>query len=222
MTYHAAAAPLPGQGKRKGGAITFWIGLVILVASLALAVVTGLMSYNAIREAVDEAEGFSGDTAITLQAGDERTIYQVEEGNQQAECVVTGPDGQELTLTRGAALSASSNGTSYVDVGSFTAEVDGEHQIACEGPRTLVGPALDVRGAIGGFFGVFAGIGGAFLGGILALVGAIIWFVGRSESKRALRSGPGGGYGYGSGGYQQGGYRAPQGPPPPPPPPSNR
>lgn len=202
MSYQAAA-PLPGRGKRKGGAITFWIGAVLLVVSVAVAVVTGVMTFNTVQDAVDQAESISGDTTLTLQAGDKRTIYQVDQGTEQAECTVTGPDGQQVPLRQGAEVNASQNNTSYSSVADFTATESGDYQVSCEGPRTLVGPTLDVRGAVGGVFGLAAGIGGAFLGLIIALIGAIIWFVGRGESKRALQYR----YGPGPGGYGQGGYR---------------
>ncbi|MCK0111656.1 hypothetical protein MWU75_05840 [Ornithinimicrobium sp. F0845] len=227
--------PLPGHGKRKGGAITFWIGIAIGLVSLALAIVLGMTSFRAITEAVQDAQPTNGDITVSLQAGDERTIYQVEEGAEQATCTVTGPDGQELSINRGADISGTSGDTTYVNVGNFTAAESGDHHIVCEGPRTLVGPALDIAGAVGGFLGVLAGIGGMMLGGLLVIVGAILWFIGRGESKRAMAAGPGG-YGYPQGGYQggyqpggyqqggdqqagyqQGGYQ--QGNPPPPPPP---
>ncbi|WP_202878793.1 hypothetical protein [Ornithinimicrobium ciconiae] len=242
------AGPLPGRGKRKGGAVTFWIGVVLGLGSLALAIITGLASFNAISTAVEEALPIDGERTVSLQAGDERTIYQVEQGSENARCTVTGPDGEELNLSRTTEIEGTSGDTTYVNVGNFTAEQAGEHTVACEGPRTLVGPALNVAGTIGGIFGVLAGIGGMILGGVLAIIGAIIWFIGRGESKRALTAGPPGGYGgypqgggYQQGGYQQGGY--PQGggyqqggdqqggyqqggyqggPPPPPPPPSGQ
>lgn len=201
MSFVAGAEP--GRGKRKAGAITFWIGMAIGVASLALAIITGMASFNAITEAVAEAESMDGDTTVTLQAGDERTIYQVEQGTEQAVCTVTGPDGEQLSLSRNADLEGTSNGTTYVNVGSFTAQESGDHLIACEGPRTLIGPSLDVAGAVGGFLGVLAGIGGMLLGGLLVIIGAILWFIGRGESKRAMTHGSGG---YGSGGYGPGGY----------------
>ncbi|USQ75504.1 hypothetical protein [Ornithinimicrobium cryptoxanthini] len=240
-----AAGSEPGRGKRRAGAITFWVGIAIGIASLALAIITGLASFNAITEAVSEAEPINGERSVTLQAGDERTIYQVEQGTEQATCTVTGPDGQQLSLTRNADLQGTSGDTTYVSVGSFTAQESGEHQIACEGPRTLIGPSLNVAGAVGGIFGVLAGIGGMLLGGLLVIIGAILWFIGRGESKRAMSGGPGdygqGGYGQGGdgrGGYQQGGYQGGyqqggyqqggyqqggyQGGPPPPPPPSGQ
>ena len=141
---------------------------------------------------------------------------------EAARCTVTGPDGQQLSLSRTSDIEGTSGDTTYVNVGNFTAEQSGEHVIACEGPRTLVGPALNVAGTLGGIFGVLAGIGGMMLGAVLAIIGAILWFLGRSESKRAAMAGPtgfGGGYppgGYPQGGYQQGGYG--DRPPPPPPP----
>ncbi|USQ79048.1 hypothetical protein [Ornithinimicrobium faecis] len=208
------AGPLPGHGKRRTGAITFWIGIVIGLGSLALAIITGMMSFNAISDAVSDATPIDGSKSITLQAGDERTIYQVEQGSEEAVCTVTGPDGQELSLSRNSTVEGTSGDTTYVNVGNFTADQAGEHQVACEGPRTLIGPSLDVAGTIGGIFGVLAGIGGILVGGLLVIIGAILWFLGRGERKRALTGGPGG---YGQGSYQQGGY---QGGPPPPPPPS--
>ena len=137
----------PGRGKRRAGAITFWVGIAIGIASLVLAIITGMASFNAITEAVSEAEPINGERSVTLQAGDERTIYQVEQGTEQAICTVTGPDGQQLSLTRGADLQGTSGDTTYVNVGSFTAQESGEHQLACEGPRTLIGPSLNVAGA---------------------------------------------------------------------------
>lgn len=211
------AGPLPGHGKRRGGAITFWIGVVIGLASLALAIVTGMASFNAISDAVSEATPIDGSKSITLDEGEERTIYQVEQGGEEAVCTVTGPDGQELSLSSNSTVEGTSGDTTYVSLGNFTAEQSGAHEVTCEGPRTLIGPSLDVAGTVGGIFGVLAGIGGILLGGLIAIVGAILWFLGRGESKRALTAGPGGygSGGYGSGGYGQGNYQ--QGSPPPPP-----
>lgn len=205
---------LPGRGKRKGGAITFWVGVVLGLASLALAIITGLASFNSISDAVSDASPIDGERSISLQAGDERTIYQVEQGSEAASCTVTGPDGQQLSLSRTSEIEGTTGDTTYVNVGNFTAEQSGEHLVACEGPRTLVGPALDVASTVGGIFGVLAGIGGIFLGAVLAIIGAIVWFIGRGESKRAALAGPTGfGGPYPPGGYPpQGGYQ--QGGPP--------
>lgn len=218
----ATRRPLPGRGKRRGGAITFWIGLVIALVSVLLAGVLGWRAYEEISTVVDQAEPVEGPTTVTLQQGEAREIYQVEQGVEQADCTVTGPDGQQVPVERTQTIEGSTGEESFFNVGGFQAEQGGDYVVECTGPQTFVGPRIDLFATVGSVFGVVGGLFGLGLGLVLMLVGAILWFVGRSADKRAAL-GPRSDEGYGPGGpgYQQG-YGPPRGGPPgygPPPPP---
>lgn len=187
------SSTLPGSRKRKTGAILLWIGAGVLVLSLAMGAVSGWQLYRTF-QAIEGSEPIDGSTTVTLDVGEERTIYRVDQGGASAECVVTGPDGEELALSRDGEVTGTRGETTYVNVGTFTAQSSGAHEVACEGARTLLGPSIDVRWAVGGVFAVIAAIGGVLIAGLLLTVGLIVWLLGRRESREAAARGYGLGY----------------------------
>ncbi|WP_194288684.1 hypothetical protein [Ornithinicoccus halotolerans] len=210
---------LPGRGKRRGGAITFWTGVVIALISTVLTALLGWRTYDEVTTLVEQAEPVEGSTTVTLQEGEAREIYQLEQGQERAECTVTGPDGQDLPLRRTSTIEGSDGQESYFNLGGFEAGQSGDHVVECAGPPTFVGPPLDVFGTVGSVLGVVGGLFGVGLGVVLMIVGAIIYLVGRNQDKRAVTSPQGGG----GPGYRPsgGGYPPPPGGPgyrPPPPP----
>ncbi|MGI8949488.1 MAG: hypothetical protein ACR2FV_16240 [Ornithinimicrobium sp.] len=200
---------------RRFGAVLFWLGLVILIAGAAIGWFGGTRAVEAVRTTVDEAGPMPGSAAtVQLEEGDRRTIYeQTQSDIPSASCQVIGPDGGALELSRSAEVSGSLGETSYINVGEFEAATSGTHTVTCTGATTLIGPSLDFSSLGAGALGVLGGILGAGLGLLMMLIGAILWFVGRSKD-RDRRTGQGS-QGYGSGSYDGG-----HGGRPPPPPPS--
>ncbi|CAN5437459.1 hypothetical protein BH23ACT6_BH23ACT6_03130 [soil metagenome] len=186
--------PYPGHMKRVG-AIMFWLGLVLIIASVVVGVVGGLRAADAISTAVEEAAPMpGGSSTVQLAEDDQRTIYeQGQSGVSVADCVVLGPSGQPVPLSRDTDQSGSLGDISYVNVGSFEAAGAGTYEVTCTGALTLIGPSLDFEAVGTGAIGVVGGVLGAGLGVLLALAGAILWFVGRSRNTKATTGGPYGG-----------------------------
>lgn len=206
---------------KRIGAVLFWVGLVITIVSVAVAIFSGIRAVDTVTTAVDKAAPMpNGSATVQLQEGDKRTIYEQAsyedsaQGTSSAVCEVSDPDGNAVDLSTSTDLSGSDGDVSVVGVGSFEASQTGAYQVECTGATTLIGPSLDFGELGSGALGVLGGILGAGLGLLLLVLGAVLWFVGRSRAKKAA-AGPGGPYGsggYNTGGYNTGGY----GPPPPP------
>lgn len=166
----------------------------------------------------------NGSTSVSMEEGELRTIYGAsEQDTDSATCEVTDPDGQAVSV-QPATNFGDFEDVSPMEVGSFESTSAGVYQVECTGGATLMGPAVDLGALTSGIVGTLAGLLGVGLGGLLLVIGAVLWFIGRSKAKKAAQ---GGSYGSG-GGYSQGGYsqNAPQpggyGSAPPPPGPNQQ
>jgi hypothetical protein len=195
MSY--SSAPLPGRGLRRWGGALFWIGLALGVVSLIATVISGVgLARNA--EGLEDSRAIIGPTTVTLQAGEVRGIVQESTESPVPDCSVTGPDGSEVPLRGSGDLSSEWGVAGFLVVADFEAAQGGEHTVDCQGSAATLIPPVGLEGLLGGAFVAFAGVIGMGLGVTLALLGAVLWLIGRSQSKNAVR---------GPAGYQ--------GPPPP-------
>ncbi len=218
---------------KRFGAILFWLGLVITIIGVAVSVFGGSRAFNAVSSVVDDATVMPpGGAAVQMDEGETRTIFEQTDSEQAtAVCQVSGPNGEQVPLDASSGLSGSLGDISYAEVGDFAAAQGGTYQVQCEGGgTTLISPAVDF-GTVGtGALGLIGGILGVGLGLLLMLIGAVLWFIGRSKAKK-VAEGPT----YGNGGYNTAppppasGSGSPYGSPeqsrggstPPPPPPSD-
>ena len=221
---------------KRFGAILFWLGLVITVIGVAVSVFGGSRAFNAVSSVVDEATVIpAGGAAVQMEEGETRTIFeQTDRDVATAVCQVTGPNGEAVSINASSGLSGSLGDVSYAEVGDFDAAQSGTYQVQCAGGgTTLISPAVDF-GTVGtGALGLIGGILGVGLGLLLMLIGAVLWFIGRSKAKKAA-DGPTYGGNYGNSGYNTAppppgsgsppSYGSPEqnrgGSTPPPPPPS--
>lgn len=199
---------------KRFGAIFFWLGLVITIIGVAVSIFGGSRAVNAISSVVDDAAAMPGGSAVVqMDEGEVRSIIeQTDSPAATAVCQVTGPNGEDVALDTTAGLNGSLGDVAYVEVGDFEAVQAGAHEVQCVGGTTLISPAVDF-GTLGtGALGLIGGILGVGLGLLLMLIGAILWFIGRSKAKNAA----GGSMGestYNAGNQGPGAY----GNPPPPP-----
>ncbi len=197
---------------KRFGAILFWLGLVITIIGVAVSIFGGSRAFNAVTDVVDDAAVMPGGTAtVQMEVGEQRSIIeQTDSTVATAVCQVTGPGGEDIPLNVTSGMSGSLADTSYVEVGDFEAAETGAHEVQCVGGgTTLISPAIDF-GTLGtGALGLIGGILGVGLGLLLMLIGAILWFIGRSKAKNAAA----GGGTYHPGNQGPGAY----GNPPPPP-----
>ncbi len=111
---------------------------------------------------------------------------------------MNGPTGEEVQLDVSSGLSGSLGDVAYVAVGDFDAAQTGSYQVQCVGGgTTLISPAVDFGTVGGGALGLLGGILGVGLGLLMMLIGAVLWFIGRSQAKKAA-GGPMGGGNYGT------------------------
>ena len=236
----------PGSGQKRAGAIMFWLGVVIGLASIAAIVIGGFATARTVTDAIDSSEPMPGGTATrTMSAGDTISLYQTSGANGAVSCQVTAPDGSTSDVSSSVDASGEFNGDTFDLVGTVTAQTSGEHVFLCTGGETVIGPSIGIA-EFGGAFAVLGGFLGLLLAGLIGIIGMILWFLGRSKVKQATQ-GPGQQYGgppppgaqppYGEGpqppygqpqppyGQPQPPYGQPQPPygqnPPPPPPPSS-
>ncbi|MGB5952468.1 MAG: hypothetical protein WBG57_08160 [Ornithinimicrobium sp.] len=203
---------------KRFGAILFWVGVMLCIVSIAVAAFAGFRAADAIQTAIDEAVPMpGGSSTLQLDEGDERTIYeQSQSGIPSARCSATGPGDAAVPINRTSDQSGTLGDVTYTNVGSITAGEPGTYTVTCTGAITLIGPSLNIEAVGTGIVGVVGGILGGVLGGSLAIVGVILWFIGRSRAKAAAQS-----YGnspppgtYSGSPFPAGTY---QGSPPPPP-----
>ncbi len=197
---------------KRIGAILFWLGLVIAIAGVVATVIFGARAVGTLSDGVESAGPMTnGSTTVTMDEGELRTIYGASsQDSQTATCEVTGPDGQDVAVKPATAFVELAD-VPVREVGSFESASAGEYQVECSGGATLIGPAVDLGQLTSGAVGLVIGVLAIGLGGLLLLVGAVLWFIGRSKAKKAAEGG------YNQGAYNQGGY-----PSPPPPPGSNQ
>lgn len=196
---------------KRWGAVVFWVGVVVLVVGVAAAVWGGTRAFTSVTSAVESASSMPGGMgSIELEEAEEATVYQKTSSvDPTAVCQVVGPAGNRLALTRSTETRGSLGDSSYVNVGSFKARQAGTYQVTCAGGETVLGPSLDFGALGGGTVGVVLGLLAAAVGFVLVIVGAVLWFVGRSRAASASGAPPPGGPGY------------PTSSAPPPPPPSS-
>ena len=183
----------------------------MFIIGLVLAIIAGITTAWGVSQTVKwatdmESESVSlagGPQTVAMEQGDTRLV--ISEGSASGiSCTVTLPDGTQTSLST--ADPSQEDALAQTDgdlVGAHTAATAGDYQFACEGGAATLTPGFGA-GQIGAFLA--AGIGFIALVplGLLALIGLILWLVGRGKDSRALQQpvgpgGYGGGQGYGQG-----------------------
>ncbi len=221
---------------KRIGAILFWVGLVIAIAGITATAIFGVRAGQSLADSLDEAAPMSGgSTTVTMAENEQRTILGTNSQEAEAaECTVVGPSEEGIPVSPASEF-LEVDDTPVTAVGTFESTTAGEYRVECIGGLTSISPALDIDTVGSGVIGVVGGVLGVGLGGLLLVIGAVLWFIGRSKAKKAAQGGS-----FGSGGYNQGAYASPPPPPgstqqppstnpyrpgsgstPPPPPPAN-
>ncbi|HHU09323.1 MAG TPA: hypothetical protein GXZ60_04815 [Intrasporangiaceae bacterium] len=180
-----ASGPPRKSGLRRAGGWMFFIGLALLI----LGIIGLVLGFGRAVGSFDPADFDSptvevaGSTPVDLTAGATRSLSASStSADVAATCTVTGPNGSVQVV------SSEVFGETIPNLANFTAVDSGEHVIECSQPGVVLGPAID-PGDIAGAGMILVGallLGG--LGFLLALVGAIMWLVGRSrDNSAALR-----------------------------------
>ncbi len=197
----------PQKTSTTGPKITVVLGVVALLAAIALLVVGGLAVARTLPTDVLELDGSPGDAVVgvvdvpgagevDLAADTSYAIYLVQDSGwslRVADPSVTSPDGRRVDV-RGPSYSSTvtMGGTHAEAIASFTSARAGTYVVDSDAvgdadTRLFVVEDEGLGGFLGGLFGGVAGILGGVFGGVVALVllvvGGIMWGVRRGNAR---------------------------------------
>ncbi len=211
VPYGAAPYPPPqppGRTSTTGPKITVALGVVALLAAIALFAIGGVAIARTLPTDVLELDGSPGDAVVgvvdlggvgevELVADTGYAIYLVREGGWpegRVDPAVTSPDGRRIDVGGPAYSSTLTMGGTHAEaIGSFTSARAGSYVVdsgaaETDGVRLFVVEDDGPSGFLGGMFGGVAGVLGGVFVGLLALVllvvGGILWGVRRGNARR--------------------------------------
>lgn len=240
-----AYSPLPVKTSTTGPKILTAVGVLMLIAALAVVGLVVRLFLSVLPTGIVGADGAPGPDAVggtevpgsvtlDLPASSAFAVYLARPsgstGVQLSDTVsVTGPDGQEAFPGITPSGSVDVRGVSARDVYSFRTSDAGEYTVtapeltdpdAVEWATIIVAPSKEVPAFFGGIFGTIAGVFVAIgLGGaglIVTIIGAVWWYT-RSKDRRRVEAGQHGAPGAGGPPGAPGLAGPPQGPPTGPP-----
>lgn len=184
---------------RSVGRIMFWAAGSLLVVSVAAGIIMAVLGFGRVADSVTDTTPVSGPTQVTLAEGDRLLYYVpgVADGTDDssgspsyapaadANCSVTGPDARDLSTTL--TSTSTTNGETRVSDGGFEARAAGDYTITCAPSpdvEVVLAPPIDAGGVFGGVGGVLLAVFGTLGFGVAAVVGVILWIVGRNTMKK--------------------------------------
>lgn len=207
----------PGRGKRRAGMIMMVIGGIFIIAAIVIGIISTVAAGRGLADIADSAEQINGQTTVTLEEGNTRTLLGTSDA---VSCTVTDPNGNNIALAEPIDIDNTTETEQGVSVGAlaqFDATVDGDYTITCTGGQAYLAPELS-GGLFAGLLGIAGSLTAGFIGFVLGLIGLIVWIVGRGQDSRAASSGGyGGGSSFGAGGSYGGDSGSYGGGTPPPP-----
>lgn len=199
----------PGRTSTTGPKITVALGVVALLAAIALLVVGGLAVARTLPTDVLELDGAPGDAVVgvvdvpgaaevELAAQTSYAIYHVREGagwGQRIDPSVTSPAERPVDVHGPSYSSTVTMGGTHAEaIASFTSAQAGTYVVDTgtdgggDGERLFIVEDEGLDGFLGGVFGGVAGIlGGVFMGVValvLLVVGGVVWGVRRGNARR--------------------------------------
>lgn len=189
-SYGAQGYPGQGyqpQGRRggRGGKVTFFIGLVLLVLGGIAAVAGAYMTYNTVMADFDMTSGtlpnsFATSTEIQARAASQYLLMGVNP-DASASCQVSGPDGTAVPVLADVNQTQTTNGQTVSVVGYFEAGGDGSHQVNCQGADEFAWLQFNLTSLATGGLLLAGGLLVGFLGFVVGVIGLIVWLVGRNK-----------------------------------------
>lgn len=183
--YGPGYSQTPRKRGGRGGKITFFVGLVMLLLGVAGLIAGSVMMFNQVSSQFDPNTGlpnaFSGSTQIQASEGEAYLLMAV---NPQgtATCQVTGPDGTAVDVNTSASSSQSEGQVTVESVGFFTASSEGSHAVSCSGAQEFSYIGVDAGSLVAGSMLLLGGVLLGVLGLIITIVGLILWLVGRNKT----------------------------------------
>ena len=213
-----AYSPLPVKTSTQGPKILTAVGVVLLLAAIAVVVLVVRLFLSVLPTGIVAADGAPGPDAaggtgvpgtvtLSLPADTTYAIYLAHPTGVSVqlsdEIVVTGPDGQPAGSAATPSGTTTHHGVTARDVDAFRTGAAGNYTLTApelENPdpsrwaTIIVTESDSIPGFVGGVFGTIAGvfvaIGLGLAGLTVTIVGAIWWYTRRQNQRQVGAGGP--------------------------------
>ncbi|WP_439032062.1 hypothetical protein [Gordonia terrae] len=168
-------APPPRKdrsGMRRWGKILTLVGVVILVLSVAVGVVLAVAGIGDVVDQADKAFEVNPTAEQYYDAGDTFQLFS-SAANGVPSCEITGPAALESGTNTSTEFTFDGSGVESFD--SFEVVESGTYSFRCDSPAVVA--SIDASGIFSGVGGVLLAVFGGGLGGLLALVGIVLWII---------------------------------------------
>lgn len=171
--YPPPAPPKDRTGMRLWGKILTAVGVVILVASVAIGVVLAVSGISQVVDQADQAFVVDPRAEHRYDAGDTFALFRPDNAAATPSCEITGP----AALERGSDVTAEFpyDGTQVRSFDSYKVVEAGTYSFLCSG-RVVVA-TIDLGGIFSGVGGVLLAVFGGGFGAVLLLIGIVLWAI---------------------------------------------
>jgi hypothetical protein len=196
------SGPPPGKRMRGIGRVLFWIGLVLVLASVTVGVIVAVMGFSRVAESAGNRIPVDGSAQVSVQQNERRLFFVPAEAHHstgsdgetdttytplaESNCTVEGPSAEELQVS--GTHQFTENGRPNIADGGFIAREAGTYTVTCSptpaDAQVTVAPPIAVGQIVGGVGGVHIAVFGGLGFGLLTVLGLILWLVGRSTLRK--------------------------------------
>ena len=164
-------------GMRRWGKILTLLGVLILVLSVTVGVV---MAIAGIGNVADKAFEVNPTAEQYYDAGDEFQLFSSSSStNGVPACEITGP--AALASGTNSTTEFTFDGSGVESFDSFEVVESGTYSFQCDSPAVVA--SIDASGILSGVGGVLLAVVGGGFGGLLALVGIVLWIIAGRKPK---------------------------------------
>lgn len=186
---HQSGSAYPGGGmysgrppKRggRGGKITFFIGLGLLVIGIVVTIIGAIAAFGWVSDLAEGGSGFTDSAQVDAPAD---TGYVIMAQNPQGtpSCDVSSPSGSPVSLDTSMTTTTNDGSVEVVLVGSFQTGEAGTYTLNCSGAQSFMYGQMDITQVGLSSLGLIAGIFVGFIGFVVTVIGLIVWLVGRQK-----------------------------------------
>ncbi|MBD0862273.1 hypothetical protein IA539_13760 [Gordonia sp. zg691] len=166
--------PLPPRedraGMRRWGKILTVVGVVLLLLSVTIGVV---MAVAGIGDAVDKAFEVNPTAEQNYDTGDTFQLFSSNTESGVPACEITGP--AALAPGPGTTSEFTFDGSGVESFDSFEVVESGTYTFRCDSPAVVA--SIDAAGIFSGVGGVLLAVFGGGFGGLVAVVGVVLWII---------------------------------------------
>ncbi|MFE0749421.1 hypothetical protein [Gordonia sp. NPDC058843] len=168
-------------GMRRWGKILTLVGVVILVLSVAVGVILAVAGIGNVVDQADKAFEVNPTAEQYYDAGDDFQLFSTSASNGVPACEITGP--AALASGTNTTTEFTFDGSGVESFDSFEVVESGTYSFRCDSPAVVA--SLDASGIFSGVGGVLLAVFGGAFGGLLALVGIVLWIIAGRKPKTA-------------------------------------